>query len=219
MRKKALVTGGTGGIGPAIALALARAGYDVALCGLREPEAAALLLAELHAAGADAAYFQTDLTRRDARFSLLQGVRQRFGRLDVLVNNVNLAAAEQRDVLEMSEDAFELVLKTNLQGPFFLTQAAARWMIEQREADPAFAGIVVFVTSEAVRAASVNGAEDCVAKTGASLAAAIYAARLAGHGISVCEVQAGAAPAAAAETAREILRRVGASDARPRPES
>lgn len=210
MRRKAIVTGGTGGVGPGIAEALARAGFDVALCGLREPEAATALLAGLRAAGADAVYFQTDLTRRDARFSLLQGVRRRFGRLDLLVNNVNLATAESRDVLEMSEDAFERVLKTNLQGPFFLTQSVARWMIEQRDADPAFAGAIVFVTSEAASAALVNGAEDCVAKTGASIAAAIYAARLASLGISVHEVRAVGGPAAAAEIGREIVRRAGA---------
>lgn len=216
MRKKSLVTGATGGIGPAIAEILARAGYDVALCGLREPEAAASLLATLRAIGAEAAYFQTDLTRRDARFSLLQGVQQRFGRLDLLVNNVNLAAAESRDVLEMSEDAFDLVLHTNLQGPFFLTQAVARWMLEQRDANPAFAGAIVFVTSATAGAASASGAEDCIAKAGASLAAAIYAARLAGQGIIVEEVRAGEGPDAAAQVAREILRRISASGAMPR---
>ena len=143
----ALVTGGTRGIGLGIAECLAREGFDLAVCGRREEKAAAGALQSLRRYGREVVYTRCDVADRAAREALVRSVRDRFGRLHVLVNNAGIAPPERRDILEASEESFEIVLRTNLQGPYFLTQSIARWMIEERRADAAFRGCIVNVSS------------------------------------------------------------------------
>ena len=190
-RPVALVTGGTRGIGLAIARRLAQEGHDVAVCGVREPEAVRPVLEELRAPHADVLYQRCDVGDRVQREALLAAVRERFGRLHVLVNNAGVAPAERRDLLEASEESFERVLAVNLQGPYFLTQAAARWMIEQKRQAPSFGGCIVNVSSVSATVASVNRGEYCVAKAGLAMATALWAARLGEFGIPVYEVRPG----------------------------
>ena len=95
------------------------------------------------------------------------------------------------DLLEATEDSFEELLRANLQGPYFLTQAIARDQVEQRRVDPSFAAAIVFVTSVSAEMASPNRGEYCVSKAGLSMAARLFAARLAEHGIPVYEVRPG----------------------------
>jgi NAD(P)-dependent dehydrogenase (short-subunit alcohol dehydrogenase family) len=102
-----------------------------------------------------------------------------------LVNNAGIAPPERRDILEATEESFDVVMATNLKGPYFLTQAAARWMAERGS------GRIVFVTSISAYAVSVNRGEYCVSKAGLSMAAALYAARLAPCGVKVFEVRPG----------------------------
>lgn len=187
----ALVTGGTRGIGLGIADFLARDGFDLAVCGRREEEAAALALQSLKGHGTEVVYWRCDVADRAAREALVRAVRDRFGRLHVLVNNAGIAPPERRDLLEASEDSFEAVLRANLQGPYFLTQSAARWMIEQRRADAAFRGCIVNVTSISATTASVNRGEYCVAKAGLAMATQLWAARLGEWDIPVYDVRPG----------------------------
>lgn len=191
MKKVALVTGGTRGIGLGIATALAREGYDLALCGLREEGAVAAVLDGLRALGGAVCYTRCDVRRRADREALLADVRARCGALHVLVNNAGMAPRERRDILEATEESFQEVLETNLQGPYFLTQAAARWMIEQKAATPSFAGCVVFITSVSATVASVNRGEYCVGKAGLAMASRLWAVRLGAFGIPVYEVRPG----------------------------
>jgi NAD(P)-dependent dehydrogenase (short-subunit alcohol dehydrogenase family) len=187
----ALVTGGTRGIGLGIARALAADGYDLALCGKRDEREAARALDEVRAPGRDVLYVRADVSERGDRAALVDAVRARFGRLHVLVNNAGMAPVERRDVLDATEDSFEQVLRVNLQGPYFLTQAVARWMIEQRTADPSWRGAIVNVSSISAVAASVNRGEYCVSKAGLSMATALWAARLGEWDIPVYEVRPG----------------------------
>src|SRR6266478_3627049 len=133
MKRVALITGGTRGIGFGIAQALAREGFNLGVCGLRDESAAAEPLNTLRSMGTEVLYCKCDVARRDARDEMLAAVCQRFGRLDVLINNAGIAPKERRDILEATEESFEHVVRTNLQGPYFLTQAAARWMVEQKK--------------------------------------------------------------------------------------
>lgn len=118
-------------------------------------------------------------------------MRARFGRLDVLVNNAGVAPLERRDLLDATEESFDRVLGVNLRGPYFLTQAAARWMIEQKRQDLSFSGCIINVSSVSAVAASVNRGEDRVAKAGLSMATQLWAARLGEFDIPVFEVRPG----------------------------
>lgn len=191
MRRAALVTGGTRGIGLGVARALAREGFDLALCGRREEAEVASSLAELRAGGAAAHYVRADVGERADRLHLVSEVRERLGRLHLLVNNAGMAPRVRADLLEAGEESFAELIRVNLQGPYFLTQAVARWMLEQRGADAAWTGAVVFVTSTSATVASTSRGEYCVSKAGLAMASRLWAARLAEAGIPVYEVRPG----------------------------
>jgi NAD(P)-dependent dehydrogenase (short-subunit alcohol dehydrogenase family) len=122
---------------------------------------------------------------------MLAEVRQHFGRLHVLVNNAGVAPKVRVDLLTATEESFEHVLRTNLQGPYFLTQATARWMIEQRQADINFQGCIINVSSVSATFASVQRGEYCISKAGIGMATQLWAARLGEFGIPVYEVRPG----------------------------
>lgn len=191
MKKVALITGGARGIGFGIARSLATSGYDLALCGTREESAVGDALKDLRALGADVRYCQADVGVRIARTVLVRTVREWFGRLNLLVNNAGIGPRERKDILEATEESFEHVLRVNLQGPYFLTQSVAGWMIEQRRADPEFAGCIVNINSISATAASLNRGEYCISKAGLSMATSLWAIRLAEYGIPVYEVRPG----------------------------
>ncbi len=131
--KVALVTGGARGIGFGIALRLAQDGFDLAIAGRRAAEDVQDAVDRIRERGTDALYVQADVADGCARARLLLAVEERFGRLDVLVNNAGIAPRVRADILEAGEEHFDEVMATNLKGPYFLTQAVAAWMIRQRE--------------------------------------------------------------------------------------
>ena len=115
-----------------------------------------------------ASIFPCDLASRSDRQALMEFVRSKFGRLDLLVNNAGIDRQERRDVLEATEESFDELVNTNLKGPHFLTQEAARWMIQEKQ------GRIVFVTSISSYAASVNRADYCISKAGLSMSAQVW---------------------------------------------
>jgi NAD(P)-dependent dehydrogenase (short-subunit alcohol dehydrogenase family) len=187
----ALVTGGTRGIGLGVARALAREGWDLELCGVRPAADVASVIDELRATGGDVRYTAADLARPADRARLVDEVGARRGAVNALVNNAGRAPRVRADLLDATEESFEEVLRTNLQGPYFLTQAIARAQVEARRGNPAFAASVVFVTSVSATLASPNRGEYCVSKAGLSMTARLFAVRLAEHGIPVFEVRPG----------------------------
>ncbi len=187
----ALITGGTRGIGFGIAEALAREGLDLALCGVRPPEAVAEVVARLQALGRQVAYFQADVAQGPDRAKLVQQVRNRFGRLHVLVNNAGIAPTVRADLLEATEESFDQVLAVNLKAPYFLTQQVAHWMIRQRQEDPSYQGTIVNIGSISATVVSVNRGEYCISKAGLAMASQLWAVRLAEFGIRVYEVRPG----------------------------
>jgi 3-oxoacyl-[acyl-carrier protein] reductase len=190
-RRVALVTGGTRGIGLGIARALAREGWALGLAGVRPESQVEDVLAELRGAGVEVQYVAADVARPGDRARLVESVVARFGAIHALVNNAGRAPRVRADLLEAGEDSFEELVRTNLQGPYFLTQAVARLMVERRKADPSASGTIVFVTSVSAEMASPTRGEYCVSKAGLSMAAQLFAARLAGDGIAVYEVRPG----------------------------
>jgi NAD(P)-dependent dehydrogenase (short-subunit alcohol dehydrogenase family) len=190
-RRVALVTGGTRGIGYGVAEHLADEGFDVAVGGRRPAGDVEPALEGLRRRGAEALYCRADIADPAARTGMLDEVRARFGRLDVLVNNAGVAPKERAEMLDATEESFAWLLRINLQGPYFLTQAAARWMIEQRAADPGYEACIVNVSSVSATLVSPNRGEYCVAKAGLSMATQLWAAALGEHGIPVYEVRPG----------------------------
>ena len=191
MTKTALVTGGTRGIGLGIARALAREGWNLALCGLRAESEVAPTLDELRQHGGEVHYETADVSSRGDRARLAVDLRAKYGALNALVNNAGRAPRARADLLDAREDSFEELIRTNLQGPYFLTQAVAREQVMRRQADASFPASIVFITSVSADMASVNRGEYCVSKAGLSMAARLFAVRLAGHGIPVYDVRPG----------------------------
>jgi len=176
----AIVTGASRGIGRGIALELAKT-HRVVATYLGSLDKAETLRAET-----GCSIFRCDVSQASDRAALITFARELFpDGLDLLVNNAGIAPRERRDVLDATEESFDEVLATNLKGPHFLTQMAARWMIE------AGRGRIVFVSSISAFTASVNRAEYCISKAGVSMSRMVYAQRLAGEGIGVFEIQPG----------------------------
>src|SRR6476660_3238657 len=191
MKRVALVTGSSRGIGRGIAEALATDGFDLAINGVRRAEQVADVVEVFEKRGAAVLYCRGDISSADDRAAVVAAVRERFGRLDVLVNNAGVAPASRADLLDATEASFERLVRINLQGPYFLTQLVARWMIDQRAADAKFTGVIVNVSSVSATEASVNRGDYCISKAGVAMATQLWAARLAEHGISVYEVRPG----------------------------
>ena len=191
MKNVALITGGSRGIGYGIAERLAKDGFDLAINGVRSKALVTDALDGLRALGAEVVYCPGDIASREDRLTMLEMVKTHFGRLNVLVNNAGVAPKERRDILEATEESFQQVLSTNLQGAYFLTQATANWMIEQKKASTLFTGCIINVSSVSATVASVNRGEYCVAKAGLSMATQLFAARLGEFGIPVYEVRPG----------------------------
>ncbi|WP_338876504.1 3-ketoacyl-ACP reductase [Spirosoma sp. SC4-14] len=191
MKNIAFITGGSRGIGYGIAEQLAKAGFDLAINGVRPEALVTEALDSLRALGAEVLYCPGDIASRDDRMAMLETIKARFGRLNVLVNNAGVTPKERRDILEATEESFQHVLSTNLQGAYFLTQAVANWMIEQKQNDPDFKGYIVNISSVSATVASLNRGEYCVAKAGLSMATQLFAARLGEFDIPVYEVRPG----------------------------
>jgi 3-oxoacyl-[acyl-carrier protein] reductase len=190
-KRVALITGAGRGIGLGIAKCLAGEGCDIVVADLHPPEAVAEALRELQELGADTLYCLADVSRPKARQQLLVNIKQRFGRLNILVNNAGVAPKVRADILEATEESFEWVLKVNLQGPYFLTQAVANWLIEQQQASAAFQGCIVNISSISATVASPNRGEYCISKAGVSMATKLWAVRLGEFNIPVYEVRPG----------------------------
>jgi 3-oxoacyl-[acyl-carrier protein] reductase len=189
--KVAVVTGGTRGIGFGVALTLAQAGFALVITGRRNHDQVQTALDQIKAHSTDSIYVQADVVSGSDRTRLLLAVEENFGRLDVLVNNAGIAPRVRADILEAREDSFDELISTNLKGPYFLTQAAAAWMVRQQEADRSAHRAIINISSVSATVASVNRGDYCISKAGIAMATRLWAVRLAEYGIGVYEVRPG----------------------------
>lgn len=187
----ALVTGGSRGIGFGCAQHLAEAGFDLAINGMRDASAVTEPLQALESAGAQVCYCQGDIGSATDRSAILDRIAETFSRLDLLVNNAGVAPRQRLDVLETNEESFDHVIGTNLKGAFFLTQAAARWMIEQRGEHPDRPLAIINIGSISATVASTNRGEYCIAKAGLAMVTSLFAVRLGSFDIPVYELRPG----------------------------
>ena len=191
----ALITGASRGIGRGIAIELARTGHDIvanycgSLAGAEETARLCRDAAAGHGHDVRVEVCQGDVGVDADRRRLIDCAREAFGRLDILVNNAGITSIGRADILEANEENFDRLMATNLKGPFFLSQLAANWMIEQVEADAgARRPKIVTISSISAYAVSTNRADYCMGKAALGMMTKLYATRLADHGINVFEV-------------------------------
>lgn len=191
MKRIALVTGAGRGIGLGIAEALAAESFDIVIADILPDADAANAVKQVKARGADVLFQRCDVSNAADRAALIDAIKARFGALHVLVNNAGVAPKQRADILEATEESYERVMRINLQGPYFLTQAAANWMIEQRRATEAFQACIVNISSISATVASVSRGEYCLSKAGVSMATRLWSARLGEFDIPVYEIRPG----------------------------
>jgi len=198
--KTALVTGGSAGIGKAVALSLAGEGFAVIISGRRPEEEVAGLLESLNEATGriDARYVRGDLADETIREKLVRLVEEEYGSLSVLVNNAGVATRGRKDMLELTEDDMLWLLKINLIAPFLLSGALAQFLGGKEEP-----GYIVNVSSISAYTASVDRADYCISKAGLSMMTRLFADRLAGENVRVFEVRPGIIKTDMTETVTE----------------
>jgi 3-oxoacyl-[acyl-carrier protein] reductase len=190
-RRVALVTGGASGIGLGISEALTADEFDLVVCGRRDETSVYDALDRLRSAGSEVLYVPADIGSLDDHRRLLDAIEDRFGRLDVLVNNAGVAPTTRMDILETTPESYDRVMGINLRGPFFLTQAVANWMVRQAGESETFLGSIINITSISSTIASPNRGEYCISKAGLTMMSSLWAVRLAEYGIPVFEVRPG----------------------------
>lgn len=190
MKKTAIVTGSSRGIGFAIAKQLGLDGYNIVMVATGELEKNQAALDELEALGIECTYVQANIGCSEDRTKIVSAAIAAFGRIDVLVNNAGVAPKVRADLLEMSEESYDYVMGINTKGNMFLTQQVAKQMIQQEPLDGR-KGIIVNVSSCSSVVSSVNRGEYCVSKAGISMLTTLYADRLAAERILVNEVRPG----------------------------
>ena len=192
MDRVALVTGASRGIGRQIALSLSENGYHVVVNYASSPDRAEEVVACCRETGdgTDAIAVRGDVGIPEDRQGLIDATRDRFGRLDLLVNNAGITSIGRDDLLKAKEENFDRLFAVNLKGPYFLTQLAANWMIDQQKGSTPenYLPQVVTISSISAYTVSTNRGDYCMAKAALRMMTQLYAVRFAEHGIGVYEV-------------------------------
>ncbi len=190
-KKVALITGGSRGIGYGIAQCLAKEEWNLAINGVRSESAINEILEDLRTASTDVMYCQGNVGNNADRQRILNKVLSHFGHLNVLINNAGVAPKERSDLLEMSEESYDHVMDINLKGTFFLSQLAAKAMVDSKEKDADFKACIINISSISARVASISRGQYCISKAGMSMVTQLFATRLGQNDIPVYEVRPG----------------------------
>ncbi|WP_146506786.1 3-ketoacyl-ACP reductase [Thalassoglobus neptunius] len=190
MSKVALITGGARGIGLGITKSLIEAGWSLMLNGVRPANQVRDVIDQLNLEPERIDYCPANIGVSEDRSRLIDTTRERFGRLDALINNAGITSPGRKDILEADEEAFDTVVGINLKGPFFLTKLAAPLIIES-QGDSSVRGSVIFVSSISAEFVSVNRGDYCLTKAALGMCTKLWATRLAEFGIDVYEVRPG----------------------------
>lgn len=190
-RPVALITGGSRGIGLGIAKELAVAGFDLAVNGIRPETDVADTLKNLQKLGVGVLYARGNIADTNDHKMMVSQVIEKWGKINVLVNNAGIAPPKRLDIMETTADIYDMVMNTNLRGPYFLTQRIAHLMVEQKNKDPESFCCIINISSVSATIASVNRGEYCISKAGIAMATKLWAVRLAEYDIPVYEIRPG----------------------------
>jgi NAD(P)-dependent dehydrogenase (short-subunit alcohol dehydrogenase family) len=190
--RTALVTGGARGIGQGIAIALARAGFDIAILSRETPAEAQTVIEGVKSLGRRSLYVQHDISQIAAFPKLIERIDAELGSIDCLVNNAGVTSLRRGDLLEVAADSFDRSVAVNLRGTFFLTQAVARHMIATPVRDPQSRyRAIVTITSANAEIIGPDRADYCMTKAALAMMSKLFAARLASERIHVFELRPG----------------------------
>ena len=188
----AIITGASRGIGRAISLHLAAEGFDiVAIARTPDSECMLSLRPDVESKGAEFFPVGLDIASTSLHDEAIASILDRYGRIDLLVNNAGVASVERKDILDLGEESYDRVTGINLKGPVFFAQKVAREMVWMRQQMTDYKPALIFITSVSAYMSSTNRLEYCVSKAGLSMAALIFADRLAEEHINVYEVRPG----------------------------
>jgi len=210
--KIALITGGSRGIGYGIAQCLAKEGWNLAINGVRPESAVKDILLDLRTEKNTVIYCQGNVGERRGRKRIVSEVLDHFGYINVLINNAGVAPQERSDLLEMSVESYDKVMDINLKGTFFLSQLAAKAMIDSKVKDPDFEAAIVNISSISSTIASISRGQYCISKAGMSMVTQLFATRLGENDIPVYEVQPGIIDTDMTSAVREKYDRLLAND-------
>jgi len=188
----AVITGASRGIGRSVAIALATEGYDIAAIARSvDSEGMENLGPDVEKKGAQFFPIGLDISCTTCQVEVVANILERYGRIDVLVNNAGVAPLQRNDVLDMTEESYDRVMNINLKGPVFFAQKIAREMIWLKQQILNYQPVIIFMTSVSAVRSTTNRAEYCVSKSGLSMASTVFADRLSAEGIMVFEVRPG----------------------------
>lgn len=188
-KQVAIITGATRGIGNAVALQLAKDGYAIVGCGTMNPQRAEEHMKEIMAVAKEFLYVPADVSRQEDRQALIARTLDRFGCIDVLVNNAGVGSLERTNILDITEESLDRVFDINLKGALFLSQMAAKQMIRQiREETEGPKPCIINMNSISSYTLSVMRGEYCMSKAALSMLTKLLAYALSEHKINVYEV-------------------------------
>ena len=188
----AVITGASRGIGRAVAVSLASEGFDIAaIARTIDSEGMEILAREVEKRKMEFFPIGLDISCTECQVEVVSNILDRYGRIDLLVNNAGVAPLQRNDLLDMTLESYERVMNINLKGPVFFAQKIAKEMIWLQQQLSDYNPIIVFISSVSATHSSTNRAEYCVSKAGLSMAATIFADRLSGENIRVFEVRPG----------------------------
>jgi len=167
-------------------------GYDIAAIARSvDSEGMENLGQDVEKKGAQFFPIGLDISCTTCQVEVVANILERYGRIDVLVNNAGVAPLQRNDVLDMTEESYDRVMNINLKGPVFFAQKIAREMIWLKQQILNYQPVIIFMTSVSAVRSTTNRAEYCVSKSGLSMASTVFADRLSAEGIMVFEVRPG----------------------------
>ena len=184
----AFVTGARRGIGKAIAITLARDGYDVAVNDMASSPALDEVVSEIKNMGRQCVVVLGDVSKIETHSSLLD-MAERLGPITTLVNNAGVSVLTRGDMLDVSVDSYDLCQDVNTRATFFLCQSFARRLLERPRSSVHHS--IITISSSNAKALSIMRSEYCVSKAAVSMVSQLFAARLSNEGIGVYEIQPG----------------------------
>lgn len=192
----AVVTGASRGIGRAICIYLASAGYNIAgisrtLVTSGSKKGLNELKPIIEDLGSSFLALEADIANTNGHKNLISEINKNFGRIDLLVNNAGVAPLKRIDILKTNTESFDRLIGINLRGPLFFSQVAVNFMMDIKTKIKNYTPTLIFITSVSAALSSPERAEYCISKAGLSMACQVFADRLSGSGINVFEIRPG----------------------------